>query len=304
MDLLQMQYFSKVYETRNYTKASESLYISRQALSRSVRGLEHEIGRPLFKVVDNKLSVTPEAHSLYQAITPLLREYQNLKSSIDEIRRIGGDAIHMGQSYDANDILSKREVRAYSRSPFEGLAVDASLVTYRVDTDNKIRQMLLDGELDYAQLVICSYDESLFDFTCGRKGRLHLAVHDECWLANQEEVCVDDLKGLPMAVQCEGNDVREALFTQARMRGFDIDARVMANSLHYRLQWVETMGYATYCYREASYENVAPHAVFIPFKEASLDWMHGVLAKRGYGDPSFKKYFAGLENYWDDFLAE
>ena len=48
MTIRQLQYFAKIYECGSLLKASELLYISQQALSRSLSTLEQEIGMPLF----------------------------------------------------------------------------------------------------------------------------------------------------------------------------------------------------------------------------------------------------------------
>ena len=40
MDILQISYFSKVYETTNYAHAAESLCVSRQGLRKVMRNLE------------------------------------------------------------------------------------------------------------------------------------------------------------------------------------------------------------------------------------------------------------------------
>ena len=49
MDIQQIKYFSRVYEMRSFTQAADSLFISRQALRKSVARLAQEIGEPLFE---------------------------------------------------------------------------------------------------------------------------------------------------------------------------------------------------------------------------------------------------------------
>lgn len=49
MDIQQIKYFSRVYEMRSFTQAADSLFISRQALRKSVARLAQEMGEPLFE---------------------------------------------------------------------------------------------------------------------------------------------------------------------------------------------------------------------------------------------------------------
>lgn len=49
MNLKQMEYFLALSKTGNITHAADTLYLTRQALSNSIKELEHELGTPLFK---------------------------------------------------------------------------------------------------------------------------------------------------------------------------------------------------------------------------------------------------------------
>ena len=44
MKLLHLQYFKKVFETKNVTQAAKELFISQPALSRAIKHLENELG--------------------------------------------------------------------------------------------------------------------------------------------------------------------------------------------------------------------------------------------------------------------
>lgn len=48
MDIRQIECFVAVARKGNYTKAAEELFVSRQALSKTVKHLEKEVGEPLF----------------------------------------------------------------------------------------------------------------------------------------------------------------------------------------------------------------------------------------------------------------
>ena len=48
MDIKTLRYFLQICEDGSFSKASKSLYISQQGLSKSISNLEKEIGVPLF----------------------------------------------------------------------------------------------------------------------------------------------------------------------------------------------------------------------------------------------------------------
>ncbi len=58
MNQKQLEYILAIYQYQNITKAAEHLYITRSALNYSLLNLEHEIGMPLFKRINNQLLPT------------------------------------------------------------------------------------------------------------------------------------------------------------------------------------------------------------------------------------------------------
>ncbi len=57
MDLLQMQYFLKIAETGNMTRAAEELYISQSSLSRTIARLEKDLGVKLFDRIGRQIQL-------------------------------------------------------------------------------------------------------------------------------------------------------------------------------------------------------------------------------------------------------
>lgn len=64
MELKQLEYFLKVAEQLNFSRAAESLYISQPALSYQIAELERELGAELFVRDRRKVSLTPEGEAL------------------------------------------------------------------------------------------------------------------------------------------------------------------------------------------------------------------------------------------------
>ena len=58
MEIRHIKYFIQVYHDLNITKASKSLFISQQALSKAIVNLEEEIGCPLFERSVSGLTAT------------------------------------------------------------------------------------------------------------------------------------------------------------------------------------------------------------------------------------------------------
>lgn len=79
MDIRQLDYFVVVVQRGNFTKAADDLFISRQALSKAVRNLEHEVGDALLVNHDNRLELTERGRMLYRDAFPLIQEFKTFE---------------------------------------------------------------------------------------------------------------------------------------------------------------------------------------------------------------------------------
>ena len=72
MELRQLQYFTAVAETLNFSRAAEILYISQPALSQQIADLERELGVLLLQRSKRSVSLTPAGTLLLQEAKKLL----------------------------------------------------------------------------------------------------------------------------------------------------------------------------------------------------------------------------------------
>lgn len=96
MTIRQLQYFAKIYECGSLLKASELLYISQQALSRSLSTLEQEIGMPLFYRHARGVTPTGPGTELYRACAVVLREMAALENRVKELRQLNSGTLRVG----------------------------------------------------------------------------------------------------------------------------------------------------------------------------------------------------------------
>lgn len=80
MDRKQLLHFIKLYETRNITKASEELFLSRQSLSGSIGSLERELDVTLFERSKEGLKPTPAGEIFIEFARAEAAYYQEIES--------------------------------------------------------------------------------------------------------------------------------------------------------------------------------------------------------------------------------
>ncbi len=79
MNIRQFQCFAAVASTGSYTKAADNLFVTRQALSKTIKQLEKESGKQLFFTGDNSIELTEDGREFLREITPILVAFESLE---------------------------------------------------------------------------------------------------------------------------------------------------------------------------------------------------------------------------------
>lgn len=82
METRALRYFQTVAECGSYSRGARLLRISQPAVSRQIRQLESELGRPLFKRHGHGVSLTPAGRILLERSQTALRQLEQTKTEI------------------------------------------------------------------------------------------------------------------------------------------------------------------------------------------------------------------------------
>lgn len=97
MTLTQMTYFDAVCKYKNVTKAADSLFVSRSAVSRALKELESEWNLVLFKRSRTGVELTEDGVKIREMFSEFNRAYSTLKKSILDTKRTAGKSeLHFG----------------------------------------------------------------------------------------------------------------------------------------------------------------------------------------------------------------
>lgn len=96
MNIKQLEHLLAVAETRSFSRAAERLFITQSALSRSIQGLEEELGAPLFDRIGKRNELTPLGTDVVARAGRLLRDAAELRSSVDLFKQGEGGAMRIG----------------------------------------------------------------------------------------------------------------------------------------------------------------------------------------------------------------
>lgn len=88
MTLVQLRHFVVLAETGTFMQASRALFLTQPALTRSIQGLEDELGGRLFDRLGRRIELTPFGHEVLQRARRLVADAEALKQT--------GKGLHAG----------------------------------------------------------------------------------------------------------------------------------------------------------------------------------------------------------------
>lgn len=105
MELRNLVYFVQVCEDKNYSLAACKLFITQQALSKSIKTLEAELGSSLFKKVPAGVVLTPYGQAIYPICKEMLTHFEAGLHKIHSISSEGILPIRVAISYQTMETI-------------------------------------------------------------------------------------------------------------------------------------------------------------------------------------------------------
>lgn len=189
MTLQTLEYFIAVAQYKNFTKAAQACLVTQPALSRAIRGLEEELGCPLFLRSGRTAELTPEGEVCLTEAKRVLRQCEELKSRVQEAERENRKPLRVGYiiASGLNTFLRYLEEKCPNGVPF-------LLETEYGDT-GEIKKKLLSGELDAAVLPLpCVTDLAGVEWGEIMRSGFYAIVHKNNALYQRKSLKMAELK--------------------------------------------------------------------------------------------------------------
>ena len=188
MDLRQIEFFLKLYEEKNFTKASQKLYISQQGLSKSIYKLEKELGVLLFERSVKGVVPTEHANRLYQYFNDVNRSMCRLNREIDDIRHSYQGELHIVYVVGAMYLIPMDFLIDFQKQYPEIKVVYDEMPEMTSD------KLLLTDQYDLG-ILAGPIDSSLFQSICIYQEKPFIYMHKNHPLAEKSELSFKDLDG-------------------------------------------------------------------------------------------------------------
>ena len=193
MELRHIRYFIRAAEQLHFTRAAESLFISQPTLSLHIQQLEEEVGAPLFDRVGRKVQLTEAGKVYFEHAEKALRELELAEERISDLKGMTSGTLRLGAILTFSQQLLPEWIASFHvKHPRIRMVVKSG------DSDF-IEENLLSGNIDVALSFLPPTAEPLKSerlFT----SEVLLAVSEQHCLANREEVNLQEISGVPLAL--------------------------------------------------------------------------------------------------------
>ena len=185
----QLEYFTDLAQTLNYTETARRLYVSQTAITKQIQNLEQELNAVLFDRTKKHVSLTATGKIFYAEAQKILEQARSARKHLESFQRGEKGILKIGFLKDSDFEMMRSLVTGFhERYP-----------DIRLELGGHIRKDLEDlldsGELDVI-LNIDASDTPDFRKVFLKKFPLVAVVHRDHPLALEERICADDLKNL------------------------------------------------------------------------------------------------------------
>lgn len=193
MNQRQLQYFLKVYEKKSISEAAKVLFISPQALSKTIAKLENELEVELFTHKANRIIPTAAATDLANHANNILMEYDIIENKL--FKNIPTKKqVRISCAFDIPQMISASFFHQfYEKYP-------EILIQIHEYSDKMILKQLEHADIEIA-ITGSPLNHALFEFTPLFSEPFCLVMNREHPLAKKEYICLSELKGLPLVIR-------------------------------------------------------------------------------------------------------
>lgn len=203
MKLRQLQYFLRVVEMQNITRAAESLHVAQPALSQQINLLEEDLGVKLLLRGSKGVLATPEGQLLYRHAQTILRQVENTRGLLSKTTSQVSGSVSIGLASSTARLIAL-PLLTTAKKAFPSVVIEI------VDTPSAdLTKLVMQGRVDFAispeqQIIKGLIRLPLFS------EELYLLTHNSVTF-KRSRVTVEEMSGLAFALPGPPNQLR-ALF--------------------------------------------------------------------------------------------
>lgn len=212
MNIESLQHFNKVYQMNSINSAAKELFITPQGLSKTIKQLELEFETELFDRKPRGMEPTDAGELLYARSQHIVYLMEDLKKEISIISGQKG-TLNVVVTYSATAVIPVEFLYRFSTN-YPDIQIKISEHPDESNLNQLFQEEVDIGLVtDYEDIENCEH-ELVFE------GEAVVVVSKDHWLANKDEVKVEDLKEEPLVIKSVGKGKEHIFVDKCLEKGF------------------------------------------------------------------------------------
>lgn len=291
MDMKQLKYFVQVCEDKSFTLASQSLFITQQALSKTIKNLENELGIQLFHRTPKGIELTDAGNFLLEKAKYLLEELESITNEVKDKFNLQKGTISL--------CVAPGVLRSLSPNiliDFCDAYADIKVIKHEY-SDLICERHVKRGVFNIGCSLMPSNLTNI-DFIPIKSEKLYLIVNTKNPLSRKKEIHIKDLANENFIVFDKNFELRHLVVSKCKEAGFipkiifessEVD---LLNNLVYLNKGIFI------CVEHVVNEINEKNTCFIPFSDKSFKWKIGfILRKDKQVSPILKTFINYILEY-------
>ena len=266
MEIRQLVYFKELAEELNLPSAAANLFITPQALSKSIHKLSEEFGKELFHREKGKLELTNFGQTFYQETIKILNEIQPMEERLKNIAQQENDIIHIACSHGLIH-GNLEEFIHYFEQQYPNVTLDIT------ELPDVIAEAYLEQEeFDLAFTVGIPDNPEEFNCTLLEKHQVAAVIHPQHPLAEKKTTSLKECSAYPIYTKNRFFKIYSIVENAAKAQNIKLNYQLQSpNEVIWRqkVNDQEGIGIGTTFY---SNPKILTPFLALPFEEEELAW--------------------------------
>lgn len=278
MELRQLEYFMQICESGSIQKAANKLFMTQQAVSKSIASLEREMGAPLFYRTAKGVFLTRFGQEFRRNCGPVLDSVERLNTNMEKALRLNSGRLRVGVAGGIM-YLGSNKIWSDFQELYPNVQIEAAEYSYKESLS-----LLRSGEIDAVIISDLEQIEQIDDYVLFElpSSSRSLVVAKSNPLAERESVEIKDLKNEKFILYINDFAYREFI-RLCRENGFVPDVKRTSDTI-YMCELCNTDGMTGIIISFIADRMLDhyPNIKLVPFKEPILEYSLVMLARKSF----------------------
>lgn len=230
MTIHDLKYFEQVCRYGSFSKAAVALYLSQQALSRSIKGLESELKHPLFFRNSNGVTLTPFGSDFYKQMKKVLADFKELECYGERYRAESNQSLTIGMRDQG--MVPYMVLRLAEKYKKERSDVEFNYISMKQDV--LLRRLILEEiDLGVIPCIDCEndLDQQYYETVLLSRRQIKMCINAENPLASKENITWADLKNEKFFLPGAEKVITRAIMNRCQKYGFVPETEISTSDM-------------------------------------------------------------------------